>query len=209
MIKEIIFDFGNVICYFTNDILIQRISDLGKKTKEEVFELIYKKSDITKRFESGIITSEEFYEELSSICGLNISYEELKEVYSKDKFTPVEGMNELIESLKKKYKIGLLSNTGPWDYDYVLKVAPIVKTFDTITTSFEAGAMKPSPMIFEDALKKSQLKPEECLYTDDIADYVEAAKRMGMKAVQFTTIEKFKIDLKSFGLFGTESIDGI
>jgi putative hydrolase of the HAD superfamily len=198
MIKEIIFDFGNVICSFTNDIFIKRVSDLTGKTKDEVFELIYKKSDVTKRAESGAITSQEFYEELSDICGLKMSYEELKEIYSKDKFTPIEGMKELIESLKTKYKIGLLSNTSEWDYDYILKTAPIVKSFDTITTSFGAGAMKPNPIIFEDALKKSQLKPEECLYTDDIADYVEVAKNMGMKAVQFTTTEKFRIDLEDY-----------
>ncbi|MFA5532460.1 MAG: HAD family phosphatase [Candidatus Shapirobacteria bacterium] len=200
MIKKIIFDFGNVICYFTNDILIRRISCLNGKTEKEVFETIYKKSDITKRLESGTINSEEFYKELSVLCGLNVSYEELKEIFSKDKFTPIEGMNDLIKSLKKRYKIGLLSNTGPWDYDYIFKIAPIVKTFDTITTSFEAGAMKPSPIIFEDALKKSQLKPEECLYTDDIADYVEAAKRMGMNAIQFTTTEKFRNDLVDLGV---------
>ncbi|MFA7676533.1 MAG: HAD family phosphatase [Candidatus Shapirobacteria bacterium] len=198
MIKEIIFDFGNVICSFTNDIFIKRVSDLTGKTKDEVFELIYKKSDVTKRAESGAITSQEFYEELSDICGLKMSYEELKEIYSKDKFTPIEGMKELIESLKTKYKIGLLSNTSEWDYDYILKTAPIVKSFDTITTSFGAGAMKPNPIIFEDALKKSQLKPEECLYTDDIADYVEVAKNMGMKAFQFTTTEKLRIDLEDY-----------
>jgi putative hydrolase of the HAD superfamily len=180
--------------------LIGRISDLTKKTKEEVFDLIYKKSDAVKRAESGAITSEEFYKELSNLCGLNVSYEELKEIYSKDKFTPVEGMNELIKSLKTKYKIGLLSNTGEWDYDYILKIAPIVKTFNTITTSFGAGAMKPSPIIFKDALIKSQLKPEECLYTDDISDFVEAAQGMGMKAIQFTTAEKFRTDLETLGI---------
>ncbi|MDD4976809.1 MAG: hypothetical protein PHY93_20810, partial [Bacteriovorax sp.] len=95
MIKEIIFDFGNVICHFTNDILIGRISDLTGKTKEEVSNSIYKDSDVTKRAESGLITPEQFYRELSSICGLNVPYEELKEIYSKDKFTPVEGMEDL------------------------------------------------------------------------------------------------------------------
>lgn len=200
MIKEIIFDFGNVICNFTNEILIERISGLNGKTKEEVFETIYKRSDITKRFESGTINSKEFYKELSGICGLNVSYEELKEIYSKDKFTPIEGMNELIESLKTKYKIGLLSNTSEWDYDYILETAPIIKTFDTITTSFRAGAMKPNPIIFEDALIKSQLKPEECLYVDDIFDYVEVAIKMGMRAIQFTTMEKFKTDLVDLGV---------
>ena len=104
MIKRIIFDFGNVICRFTNDLFIERISNLTLKSKEEVFDLIYKKSDITKIFESGLITSEEFYKELSNICGLNVSYDELKDIYTKNKFTPILGMNELIESLKHNYK---------------------------------------------------------------------------------------------------------
>ena len=129
-----------------------------------------------------------------------MSYDDLKDIYTKNKFTPILGMNELIESLKHNYKIGLLSNTGPWDYDYLQTVAPIINTFDSITTSFEVGVMKPDKKIFEDALSKSPLKPEECLYIDDIIEYVNAAKKIGMKAIQFMTLEKFKIDLKSFGI---------
>jgi len=200
MVKEIIFDFGNVICHFTNDILVKKISNLTGKNREEVFDLIYKKSDIIKRVESGAITSEQFYKELSNLFELNISYTELKEIYSKDKFTIVEGMNELIESLKKNFKIGLLSNTSEWDYEYILKIAPIIKTFDAITTSFEVGAMKPNPIIFKDSLIKLQFKPEECLFTDDITENVEAAKKMGMQAVQFTTVEKFRTDLAKLGV---------
>jgi len=200
MIKAIIFDFGNVICRFTNDILRERIADLTGKTKEEIFELVYKNSDLTHRFETGSVSNQEFFEELSEICELKVSYDELKKIYSENKFTPVEGMEKLIEELKGKYKIGLLSNTSSWDYDYILKDTPIVKTFNTITTSFGVKAMKPNPKIFEDALNKLKLRPEECIYTDDILEYVEAAKKIGMKAVQFTTIEKFESDLKELGV---------
>ncbi|MDD2483028.1 MAG: HAD family phosphatase [Candidatus Shapirobacteria bacterium] len=200
MIKAIIFDFGNVICRFTNEILIEKIGRLTNKTKEEIFELIYKKSDLQIRYETGLISSQEFFEELSEICGLNISYEELKEIYSKDKYTPVEGTKELIEKLQKKYKIGLLSNTSEWDFDYMIQAAPIIKTFETITTSFGAKAMKPSQKIFEDALNKLKLKAEDCIYTDDILEYVEVANKMGIKAIQFTTAEKFESDLKEFGV---------
>ena len=201
MIKAIIFDFGNVICRFTNDILRERISKLSEKTKEEILNLVYKKSDLPKQFETGLISGQEFFEELSSICGLKVSYEELKKIYSEDKFTPVEGMEKLIEELKGKYKIGLLSNTSEWDFDYMLKSAPMIKTFNTITTSFEAKSMKPDKGIFLDALSKLNLKSEECFYVDDILEYVEAAKKLGIKAVQFTNTEKFKLDLKNLGIF--------
>ena len=89
-------------------------------TKNEDIKILINNSDILTRSETGLISNQEFFEEFSKICGLNISYDELKEIYSKDKFTPVEGTEELIRKLQKKYKIGLLSNTSSWDYDYIL-----------------------------------------------------------------------------------------
>ena len=201
MIKAIIFDFGNVIGKFTNEIFIGRVSNLTGKSKEEIFELIYKKSGLPEKFESGLISGQEFFEEISKLCGLKINYEELKDIYSKDKFTLIEGMMELIESLKANYKIGLLSNTSEWDFDYMMKTVPMIKTFDTITTSFEVKAMKPDPKIWEEALNKLQLKAEECIYTDDILEYVEAAKSLGINAVQFVGVEKFKSDLKRLNIY--------
>ncbi|MPM59227.1 D-ribitol-5-phosphate phosphatase [bioreactor metagenome] len=200
MIKAIIFDFGNVICHFTNDILRQRIADISGKTVEEIKELVYIKSDIGKRFEAGLINGQEFYEELCQICGINIPYQELKTIYSKDKFTRVEGTKELIEKLRKKYKVSLLSNTSEWDWDYMIQVAPEVLSFDSITKSYEVKAMKPSEVIYADALKKLNLKPEECVYTDDILEYVDKAKSLGFEAFQFTTANKFEEDLKSIGI---------
>jgi len=200
MIKAIIFDFGNVICRFNNDIYIKKIADLTGKTVEDIKNIVFRNSDILTRFETGLISTHEFFKELSDLCGLKVNYEELKKIYSEDKFTPIEGMEKLIKELKGKYKIGLLSNTGEWDFDYILKVAPIVKTFDTITTSFEAKSMKPDKGIFLDALNKLNLKPEECFYVDDILEYVEVAKKLGIKAIQFTNAEKFKLDLKNLGI---------
>jgi len=200
MIKAIIFDFGNVIGKFTNEIFMGKVSNLTGKSKEEIFELIYKKSGLPEKFETGLISSQDFFEEISKLCGLKVSYEELKDIYSKDKFTLIEGMTELIESLKENYKIGLLSNTSEWDFDYMMKTVPMIKTFDTITTSFKVKAMKPNPKIWEDALNKLQLKAEECVYADDILEYAETAEKLGFKAVQFVDTEKFKSDLKSFGV---------
>lgn len=200
MIKAIIFDFGNVICHFDNGIFVNRISKLSGKSKDEVFDLFYKKSGLQERYETGSITSEEFFIELSKLFNLNVSYKKLKSIYSKDKYTSVLGMINLIKKLQKKYKIGLLSNTSEWDFDYVLKAAPILKTFNTITTSFEAKSMKPDKKIFLDALDKLKLKPKECVYTDDIWEYIKVAINLGMKGIQFTTAKEFENDLKKLGV---------
>jgi len=200
MIKAIIFDFGNVICKFTNEILLEKISNLSGKSIEEVRKMIYQDSNITKEFESGKIGGEEFYKRLSEMCDIDIPYQELKTIYSENKFSRIEGSKELIERLIKNYKVSLLSNTSEWDWDYMIQVAPEIETFETITKSYEAGAMKPSEIIFEDALNKLKMKPEECVYTDDILEYVDVAKKMGFVAFQFTTAKKFEDDLKLIGV---------
>lgn len=200
MIKAIIFDFGNVICHFTNEIYKQKIADLSSKTIEEIENIFHENLNIFKRFETGEINGQEFYENLGKIYGINIPYQELKTIYSKDKFSRVPGTKELIEKLRKNYKVGLLSNTSDWDWDYMIQVAPEVLSFDSITKSYEVGAMKPNEAIYEDSLKKLNLKPEECVYTDDILEYVDKAKSLGFEAFQFTTAEKFKEDLKSIGV---------
>lgn len=200
MVKAIIFDFGNVICRFTNEILLEKIANLSSKNKEEIRKIIYQDSDITKRFESGKISGKEFYEELSEICEINVPYQELKTIFSKDKFSRVYGIKELIEKLRTNYKVALLSNTSEWDWDYIEMVAPEILTFNAVTKSYEVGAMKPNEIIYQDALKKLDLKPEECIFVDDILEYTDKAKSLGLGAFQFVTVEKLVKDLESIGI---------
>lgn len=200
MIKAIIFDFGNVICRFTNEFFLDRISAINGQPKEKLRELFYNTSGLPKKYETGLLSSQEFFEELSKLFELNIPYNELKTIYSKDKFTQIEGMAQLINSLKEKYKIGLLSNTSDWDHDYMVKVAPEINSFNTITLSYEVKAMKPKLEIFYDALNKLKLPPQDCVYIDDILEYVQAAESIGMKGIHFTSLDNFKASLKSFNI---------
>jgi HAD superfamily hydrolase (TIGR01509 family) len=60
--------------------------------------------------------------------------------------------------------------------------------------------MKPSPEIFQAALKLCGCLPEECFYTDDIAAYVEAARQLGIDAVQFESLAQLQRELKARGI---------
>lgn len=200
MIKAVILDFGNVICSFTNDHFLNKLSAINGKQKSENLKLIYKISGLPKKYETGLISSDEFFESLSKLCDLNISYEELRKIYTDDKFTPIPGMAEIIKSLKSNYKLALLSNTSEWDTEYGINLIPEIKLLDTITLSYEVKAMKPSPEIYYDALTKLNLSPQECIYTDDILDYVKAAQNIGINGIQFTNPENFKSSLNKFGV---------
>lgn len=198
MIKGIIFDIGNVLCTFTNDILLNGISKLTGKSSIELHDLIYRHSGLPKKYETGLITSQEFYHEMTQLCDLHISSEELKRIYSEDKFTPIPGMNDLVKKLKGKYKIGLLSNTSEWDAEYLFKLIPDIKLFDSVSLSYQVKVMKPGVEIYKDALKKIELLPEECIYTDDILEYVTVAESLGMRAIHFKGGESFVKSLSSY-----------
>ena len=186
MIKAIIFDFGNVICKFDNDLFIAEISRHTRKPTEELTDLIYNKSRLPILYETGIISSDEFYTQMVNLCGLNLSKEQFLKAYT-NIFTPINSTLELIRALKKNYKIALLSNTSEWHFNYAIKPIEIFELFDAVSLSYEVKAMKPDRKIFDDCLTKLALQPHECIYIDDIRENSDQAAKMGMTGIQYNS----------------------
>ena len=201
MIKAVVFDFGNVICRFENNLFLERISSFTDKSVERVRELIYEESDLPGRHETGSMSGEEFYEEVVKLCGLkDISMEGFRAAFT-DIFTPIKTTFALIRRLKPNYKLGLLSNTSQWDFEYGIKAIEVFDLFDSVSVSCEVGVMKPGERIFHDALGKLGLAAEECVYIDDLAEFVEAAKAMGFYGIQYVSYEDL---VKSLGALEIE-----
>ena len=199
MIKAIIFDFGNVICTFDNDIFLQKISKFTGKSVEELDGIIYKDSGLPVAYESGKITSDKFYEEICRLCDLTISKTDFIEAYS-NIFTPITATFDLIKKLSGNYKLALLSNTSEIDYEYGIRKFEVSKLFDVTSLSYKVGEMKPGGKIFEDVLGKLKLKPEECVYMDDIEQYVQVARDLGIHGLHYISNSKLLDDLKNLGV---------
>jgi len=75
-----------------------------------------------------------------------------------------------------------VSNTNPLHWDGVLRVAPVDGAVDALALSFEVGAVKPEPAIFEAALGRLGVTASEAVYADDRADLVVAARALGLDA---------------------------
>jgi putative hydrolase of the HAD superfamily len=199
MIKAIIFDFGNVICTFDNNRFLGRIAKHTDKPVDELYQLIYRGSGLSKQLETGKITGEEFYEKVSELCGLNMPIEEFRKAYT-DIFDPIPTTFDLIKRLKGKYTIALLSNTSEWDFKYGFLPFDVIGLMEHITTSYEVGVMKPGKEIYLDSLEKLGLKPDECVYMDDIEAYAQAASDLGMHGIHYTSHEKLIEELRKLGV---------
>ncbi|MEK7513867.1 MAG: HAD-IA family hydrolase, partial [Patescibacteria group bacterium] len=99
-------------------------------------------------------------------------------------FKRIEPSFKLLEELKGKYKLALLTNAkiGLWDE---WKEGNLGKYFKVVVDSSEVHLLKPDKRIFMILLDRLVLKPEECLYIDDTKDYVGAAEKLGFKTIHF------------------------
>jgi len=200
MIKAIIFDFGNVVCEFDNNIFLRKISEFTDKSISELNELIYLSSDLPRRYETGLISSDQFFNEISKRCNLSMSKSEFIKAYT-DIFTPIKTSFELIRKLRPRYKLALLSDTSEWDFEYGIRPVEVFDLFDAVTLSFEVGALKPDKKIFYDVLAKLGVEPEECIYVDDIEEYVRVARRIGIHAIHYTSHADLCHSLRKLNVF--------
>ena len=187
-IGAVVFDFGGVISAFDVGLFLRRIAPRAGKPPEEIGALIYG-SKLPVLYESGRISSEEFFARLAALCGLRMSEAEFVPAFT-EIFTPIESTLSLIRRLKGRYRIGLLSNTNEWHFRGHIATIPVFPLFDAVTLSYEVKTMKPGERIYRDALDKLGLPPEACVFIDDIAENVAAARKLSMRAILYEGHER-------------------
>ena len=193
MSKTIIFDLGNVI---VNVDKAEQYRKLAGKSNKNVFYVrdYIEKCKARKYFEEGKLTPQQFYFELKNDLNLSMKFKEFKNVWC-NIFTLNKGVEKLVRKLEKNYKLILLSNTDILHFEYMKNKYKIIKKFDDYVLSYKVGFRKPSPLIFLAALKKAKSLPFDCIYIDDIPDFVRIASFMGIRAFQYSSYEKLVGDL--------------
>lgn len=94
------------------------------------------------------------------------------------------GAYECLEKLSKKYKIGIIANQVPGTAARLEKHG-VLKFIDLVIASAEEGVEKPDRKIFELALSRANVKPENAVMIGDRVDNdIVPAKKMGMKTVR-------------------------
>ena len=199
MIRAIIFDLGRVIVPFDFDRAYRKLTALTGLSKEEITGRI-RETGLVPLLECGRVEPREFVGGISQCLGIHLSYEQFGELWSSI-FLPETLIPEsLLAGLKGRYRLLLLSNTNAIHYEMIEANYPLLQHFDDYVLSYRIGAMKPDPRIYRAAVEKSRCAASECFFTDDIPDYVAAARREGIDAVQFESHEQIVGELRSRGV---------
>ena len=98
--------------------------------------------------------------------------------------------------IKPKYKIGIISN-ALGDILYEILLEEDLKLFDDIVISHRVGVAKPESAIYYFALKNLGVRADETVFIDDIEDFCEAARAVGIRAIHYQDFQQMKTDLES------------
>ena len=110
-----------------------------------------------------------------------------------------EEIFELAYKLKKNYIISIISNM-PDLHAKRNKEMGLFKEFFKPMLSCDVKLMKPQEEIFELALNRLKLKPEECIFIDDREEHLDIPKRMGFKIIHFENNNQIIEELKRFNI---------
>ncbi len=185
MIKAIFFDWGNTLATFSKN----REKELNKVL--EPFGFSWRRFyPLWRQFyilrSSGMIKNDRDFENyIKKVSQKNIPMREIIKISINNSVIPKEHI-EVVRALKKKYKVGILSNYVQAWAKQVLRNYKIDNLFDAVIISSKIGTRKPDAFIYYQALKKLAVRPEESVFvSDEISDDLVAATGLGIKTIWF------------------------
>ena len=183
MIKALIFDCFGVL--YWDD--LNRMYDLvGIDNTQNLNDLIH-------ACDHGYINGQDFLEQVAALA--EKTTDEVAATM-RDKQSPNETLMSRVKELKKDYKIGLLSNMGYDTLDEVFSEKQRQEMFDDVLILSDVGLISPSRDLYELALERLGVGPDEVIFIDDRLPNIEGAAQLGMKTILFTTNKHFEQELE-------------
>lgn len=186
-IKNIIFDFGQVLLNINPELSAKAFIGLGIKEGVD-FWGSRSSSETLINLEKGIITPGEFRQSVLDKLVAGITPQQVDDAWNAllldFPFSRVVKLREL----GKSFRLFLLSNSNQIHYEcYMDRFEKefgfgLGELFEKLWFSHQIGLVKPDPEIFRYVLNNGRLKPEETLFIDDTLVHVEAARSVGINA---------------------------
>lgn len=192
-IKNIIFDYGNVI--FSLDFLKSQSAweKLGINNANQFYG--HKVQDsIFDAFERGEISSADFRNHIrQNVSDRPITDQQIDDAWNSLLVGIADGNHQLLLSLKPRYRTFLLSNINAIHYDYIMNYLKTDFDFNGNDHLFEKtyyshliGKRKPDVAIFEQVLDENNLNPTETLFIDDSPQHIAGAQQLGIQTYLMT-----------------------
>ncbi|MHA1489988.1 MAG: HAD family hydrolase [Promethearchaeota archaeon] len=195
MIKNIIFDLGNVLLSFKPDEFLLRYIDDLKRINSFVSKVT--RNQIWWQLDRGTISIEKVKALLFN------QYPEERDLlilffdHWMEMLTPITKNIKILRELKENgYNIYVLSNFIKEAFEFIEIQNDFFSLLDGRIISSEERVIKPEKKIYEVLLERYNLIPEECVFMDDIQGFLKPAKELGMFTIWVRPNTNLRAELK-------------
>lgn len=195
MIKNIIFDLSEVIIsgYHGVENIIEQNTNISSE------EFLKRRKEVENIFLDtmrGKYTEDEYIEALIENTNWNINREIIKKSVRQNLNIQVEGTMKVVEKLKKKYNLILLSDHIKEWAEYILRTNKELEVFKHKYFSYEYGMLKEDEGTFKYILEKEDILASETIFIDDNKNNVKMANREGIQGIIFENAKQLENELK-------------
>ncbi|MBT9330435.1 HAD family hydrolase [Paracidobacterium acidisoli] len=200
-VRAVIFDYGMVLSNAQEPAAYTKLLEITGLPRD-TFEPHYWRYRLD--YDQGTLNGRSYWARLGQDAGILLTPEQIESLIENDVLmwaTVNEQMLAWVEALQKAgVPTAILSNMGEDLLRYMRQEFAWLAAFDHHTWSCEVGLIKPDPAIYTWTCEKIGVPPQEALFLDDRAENVEAAKTVGLYAIQFRNVDQLRVELESTGL---------
>jgi HAD superfamily hydrolase (TIGR01509 family) len=198
MIKTIIFDLSEVLIAGLVGIEepISKLLNLSERTITKAFY-----NDRLFALCRGEISEDEYLGHILNEYGDPHFLDRLKQIIRNNFQHCVPGMVPILERLKNRYELVLLSDHAREWIAYIQSVHPFLEAFDQSFFSFDLGTTKDDSVTFRTVLDAIDCEPSQCLFIDDNPMNIETAASLGISCVRFVSTANLTQRLEALGLW--------
>ena len=207
--KMLLFDLGGVIVDIDPSITENKFKEISNRRGHNFKGLDYRhekvSSDLTNLFfdyEQGFVNDSEFRDGIRKIGKINLSDDEIDNIWNLVIVQINKSLLDLILILKKKHSIMILSNTNNIHRVYfdslVKKIYKknFTDIFDRVFYSYEMRCRKPDKIIYQKVIYSSGFKPDEIVFFDDMKENLTECEKLGMNSYHVTDCKSLEESLK-------------
>jgi HAD superfamily hydrolase (TIGR01509 family) len=200
-LQLVLFDLGGVVCHFLPARRLAAFAATTRLGAEEVQRTLWD-SGFSEQCDAGRYSGAQMHAEICQRLGVSLPRREVSRLWALA-FEPNAAVVAIATALRRHLPTGLLTNNPPLLREALPAFLPAIERhFTPIIFSYQHGACKPSPALYEAVVRRTGVAAPATLLIDDAEPNVRGAAAAGWQAIRFTTPGALRQALRDSGVGG-------
>jgi putative hydrolase of the HAD superfamily len=183
-ITTVVFDFGNVLGFFSHRKAAEQLAAYSPASAEAIQAYLFG-GQIEDDYEAGRLSTPVLMSLVRETFRVSCSDEQFAAAFG-DMFAPNPDVCSLVPLLKPRFRLLLLSNTNELHArQFLAQFKETLAHFDAVVLSYEVGVRKPDPRVYAHCQRLAGRPAAECLFIDDLPTNVQAARACGWQGLVY------------------------